>query len=92
MRNTQFTKTILETIIETRVQAERDEKVENDYKRNQEGLILELERMELSMTATSTNTSAAAAEKINIQHLIPRFVENSDISTYLKIFERQKLT
>ncbi|GFW79568.1 retrovirus-related Pol polyprotein from transposon 297 [Trichonephila clavipes] len=45
--------------------------------------------MKLSMTATSTNTGAAAAEKINIQHLIPRFVENSDISTYLKIFERQ---
>ncbi|GFX42529.1 retrovirus-related Pol polyprotein from transposon 17.6 [Trichonephila clavipes] len=41
------------------------------------------------MTATSTNTSAAIAEKINIQHLIPRFVKNSDISTYLKIFERQ---
>ncbi|GFS34405.1 hypothetical protein TNIN_101371 [Trichonephila inaurata madagascariensis] len=41
------------------------------------------------MTAASTNTSATAAEKINIQHLIPRFVENSDISTYLKIFERQ---
>ncbi|GFW38964.1 transposon Tf2-6 polyprotein [Trichonephila clavipes] len=69
--------------------AERDEKEENDYKRKQEGLILELERMKLSMTATSTNISAAAAEKINIQHLIPRFVENSDISTYLKIFERQ---
>ncbi|GFS47874.1 retrovirus-related Pol polyprotein from transposon 17.6 [Trichonephila inaurata madagascariensis] len=85
----QFTKTLLETIIETRVQAERDEKEENDYKRKQEGLILELERMKLSMTATSTNTSATAAEKINIQHLIPRFVENSDISTYLKIFERQ---
>ncbi|GFU38622.1 transposon Ty3-I Gag-Pol polyprotein [Trichonephila clavipes] len=85
----QFTKTLLETIIETRVQAERDEKEENDYKRKQEGLILELECMKLSMTATSTNTSAAAAEKINIQHLIPRFVENSDISTYLKIFERQ---
>ncbi|GFX95602.1 retrovirus-related Pol polyprotein from transposon 17.6 [Trichonephila clavipes] len=85
----QFTKTLLETIIETRVQAERDEKEENDYKRKQGGLILELERMKLSMTATSTNTSAAAAEKINIQHLIPRFVENSDISTYLKIFERQ---
>ncbi|GFT35082.1 SCAN box domain-containing protein [Trichonephila clavipes] len=81
----QFTKTLLETIIETRVQAERDEKEENDYKRKQEELILELERM----TATSTNISAAAAEKINIQHLIPRFVENSDISTYLKIFERQ---
>ncbi|GFW87482.1 SCAN box domain-containing protein [Trichonephila clavipes] len=60
----QFTKTLLETIIETRVQAERDEKEE-------------------------TNTSAAAAEKINIQHLIPRFVKNSDVSTYLKIFERQ---
>ncbi|GFU49003.1 uncharacterized protein TNCV_2332971 [Trichonephila clavipes] len=45
--------------------------------------------MKLSMTATSTNTSASAAEKINIQHFIPRFVENSDISTYLKIFERQ---
>ncbi|GFY75037.1 integrase catalytic domain-containing protein [Trichonephila inaurata madagascariensis] len=71
------------------VQAERDEKEENDYKRKQEGLVLELERMKLSMTATSTNTSATAAEKINIQHLIPRFVENSDISTYLKIFERQ---
>ncbi|GFY73188.1 transposon Ty3-I Gag-Pol polyprotein [Trichonephila inaurata madagascariensis] len=85
----QFTKTLLETIIETRVQAERDEKEENDYKRKQEGLILELERMKLSMTATSTNTSATAAEKINIQHLIPRFVENSYISTYLKIFERQ---
>ncbi|GFV55619.1 retrovirus-related Pol polyprotein from transposon 297 [Trichonephila clavipes] len=85
----QFTKTLLETIIETRVQAERDEKEENDYKRKQEGLILELERMKLSMTATSTNTSAAAAEKVNIQHLIPRFVENFDISTYLKIFERQ---
>ncbi|GFS99646.1 hypothetical protein TNCV_1972141 [Trichonephila clavipes] len=85
----QFTKTLLETIIETRVQAERDEKEEIDCKRKQEGLILELERMKLSMTATSTNTSAAAAEKINIQHLIPRFVENSDISTYLKIFERQ---
>ncbi|GFU72012.1 retrovirus-related Pol polyprotein from transposon 297 [Trichonephila clavipes] len=82
-------KPLLETIIETRVQAERDEKEENYYKRKQEGLILELERMKLSMTATSTNTSAAAAEKINIQHLIPRFVENSDISTYLKIFERQ---
>ncbi|GFY47838.1 retrovirus-related Pol polyprotein from transposon 297 [Trichonephila inaurata madagascariensis] len=85
----QFTKTLLETIIETRVQAERDKKEENDYKRKQEGLVLELERMKLSMTATSTNTSATAAEKINIQHLIPRFVENSDISTYLKIFERQ---
>ncbi|GFV01577.1 tyrosine-protein kinase transmembrane receptor Ror2 [Trichonephila clavipes] len=85
----QFTKTLLETIIETRVLAERDEKEENDYKRKQEGLILKLERMKLSITATSTNTSAAAAEKINIQHLIPRFVENSDISTYLKIFERQ---
>ncbi|GFT39936.1 retrovirus-related Pol polyprotein from transposon 17.6 [Trichonephila clavipes] len=85
----QFTKTLSETIIETRVQAERDEKEENDYKRKQEGLILELERMKLSMTATSTNICAAAAEKINIQHLIPRFVENSDISTYLKIFERQ---
>ncbi|GFY40888.1 retrovirus-related Pol polyprotein from transposon 17.6 [Trichonephila inaurata madagascariensis] len=85
----QFTKTLLETIIETRVQAERDEKEEKDYKRKQEGLVLELERMKLSMTATSTNTSATAAEKINIQHLIPRFVENSDISTYLKIFERQ---
>ncbi|GFW72099.1 hypothetical protein TNCV_4789861 [Trichonephila clavipes] len=86
----QFTKTLLETIIETRVQAERDEKEESEYKRKQEGLILELERMKLSMTATSTNTSAAAAEKINIQHIIPRFVENSDdISTYLKIFERQ---
>ncbi|GFT05894.1 retrovirus-related Pol polyprotein from transposon 297 [Trichonephila clavipes] len=45
--------------------------------------------MKLSMTATSTNISAAAAERINIQHLIPRFVENSDISIYLKIFERQ---
>ncbi|GFY54260.1 hypothetical protein TNIN_280311 [Trichonephila inaurata madagascariensis] len=56
----------------------------------QEGLLLELERMKVSMTATSTNTSATAAEKINIQHLIPRFVENSDISTYLKIFERQE--
>ncbi|GFY47709.1 DUF1758 domain-containing protein [Trichonephila inaurata madagascariensis] len=85
----QFTKTLLETIIETRVQAERDEKEENDYKRKQEGLILELEHMKLSMTATLTNTSAAATEKINIQHLIPRFVENSDISTCLKIFERQ---
>ncbi|GFU69556.1 retrovirus-related Pol polyprotein from transposon 17.6 [Trichonephila clavipes] len=41
------------------------------------------------MTAASTNTSAVAAEKINIQHLIPRFVQNSDISTYLEIFERQ---
>ncbi|GFS75250.1 retrovirus-related Pol polyprotein from transposon 17.6 [Trichonephila clavipes] len=41
------------------------------------------------MTATSTNISAAAADKTNIQHLVPRFVENSDISTYLKIFERQ---
>ncbi|GFY59401.1 LAM_G_DOMAIN domain-containing protein [Trichonephila inaurata madagascariensis] len=49
--------------IEFRVQAERDEKEENDYKRKQEGLILELERMKLSMTATSTNTSATAAEK-----------------------------
>ncbi|GFY63183.1 hypothetical protein TNIN_194321 [Trichonephila inaurata madagascariensis] len=39
----QFTKTLLETIIETRVQAERDEKEENDYKTKQEGLILELE-------------------------------------------------
>ncbi|GFW98625.1 uncharacterized protein TNCV_2758041 [Trichonephila clavipes] len=29
----QFTKTLLETIIETRAQAERDEKEENDYKR-----------------------------------------------------------
>ncbi|GFV28677.1 uncharacterized protein TNCV_3986271 [Trichonephila clavipes] len=71
------------------MRAERDEKEENDYKRKQEGLILEPERMKLSMTATSTNTNAAAAEKINIQHLILRFVENSDISTYLKIFERQ---
>ncbi|GFU77392.1 hypothetical protein TNCV_3497671 [Trichonephila clavipes] len=71
------------------MRAERDEKEENDYKRKQEGLILELERMKLSMTATSTNTSAAAAEKINIQHLIPKFVENFDISTYFKIFERQ---
>ncbi|GFY71667.1 retrovirus-related Pol polyprotein from transposon 17.6 [Trichonephila inaurata madagascariensis] len=53
----QFTKTLLETIIETRVQAERDEKEENDYKRKQEGLILELERMKLSMTATSANTN-----------------------------------
>ncbi|GFU46308.1 retrovirus-related Pol polyprotein from transposon 17.6 [Trichonephila clavipes] len=77
----QFTKSLLETIIETRVQAERDE---NDYKRKQEGMILELERMKLSMTATSTNTSASAAEKINIQHLIPRFVENSDIPPILK--------
>ncbi|GFV84628.1 SCAN box domain-containing protein [Trichonephila clavipes] len=85
----QFTKTLLETIIETTVQAERDEKEENNYKRKQEGLILELERMKLSMTATSTNTSAAAAEKINIQHLIPRFLENSDIFTYLKIFEKE---
>ncbi|GFY48810.1 hypothetical protein TNIN_179821 [Trichonephila inaurata madagascariensis] len=85
----QFTKTLLEAIIETRVQAERDEKEENDYKRKHERLILELERMKLSMTATSNNSSAAAAEKINIQHLIPRFVENSDSSTYLKIFERQ---
>ncbi|GFS59574.1 hypothetical protein TNCV_2580961 [Trichonephila clavipes] len=34
----QFTKTLLETIIETRVQAERDEKKENDYKRKQEEL------------------------------------------------------
>ncbi|GFW18872.1 hypothetical protein TNCV_5133251 [Trichonephila clavipes] len=65
----QFTQTILETIIETRVQAERDEKEENDYKRKQEELILELERMKLSMTATSTNISAAAAaEKINIHN------------------------
>ncbi|GFV48937.1 hypothetical protein TNCV_257621 [Trichonephila clavipes] len=78
----------LETIIETRVQAERDEKEESEYKRKQEGLILELEHMTLSMTATATNTSAAAAEKMHIQHLIPRFVENSDIFTYLKIFER----
>ncbi|GFV75158.1 uncharacterized protein TNCV_3190071 [Trichonephila clavipes] len=31
----QFTKTLLETIIETRVQAKRDEKEENDYKRKQ---------------------------------------------------------
>ncbi|GFS88072.1 transposon Tf2-6 polyprotein [Trichonephila clavipes] len=73
--------------------AESIEKVfaaeENDYKRKQEGLILELDSMKLSMTATSTNASAATAEKINIQHLIPRFVENSHISTYLKIFERQ---
>ncbi|GFV37226.1 CCHC-type domain-containing protein [Trichonephila clavipes] len=80
---------LLETIIETRVQAERDEKRESEYKRKQEGLILELKSMKLSMTATSTSTSAAAAEKINIQHLIPRCVKNSDISTYLKIFERQ---
>ncbi|GFU21153.1 retrovirus-related Pol polyprotein from transposon 297 [Trichonephila clavipes] len=43
--------------------------------------------MKLSGTATSTNISAAAAEKINIQHLILIFVENSDISTYLKILE-----
>ncbi|GFX35247.1 transposon Tf2-6 polyprotein [Trichonephila clavipes] len=85
----QFTKTLLETIVETRVEAERDEKEESEYKRKQEGLILELEHMKLSMTATSTNTSVAAAEKINIQHLISRFVENSDISTYLKITERQ---
>ncbi|GFT81020.1 CCHC-type domain-containing protein [Trichonephila clavipes] len=85
----QFTKTLLETIIETRVLAEHDKKEESEYKRKQEGLILELERMRFSMTATSTNTSAAATEKINIQHLMPRFVENSDISTYLKIFERQ---
>ncbi|GFU46131.1 hypothetical protein TNCV_837911 [Trichonephila clavipes] len=77
----QFTKSLLETIIETWVQTERDE---NDYKRKQEGMILELERMKLSMTATSTNTSASAAEKINIQHLIPRFVENSDIPPILK--------
>ncbi|GFT17147.1 hypothetical protein TNCV_4738671 [Trichonephila clavipes] len=34
----QFTKTLLETIIETSVQAELDEKEENDYKRKQEGL------------------------------------------------------
>ncbi|GFS93115.1 hypothetical protein TNCV_363421 [Trichonephila clavipes] len=65
----QFTKTLLKTIIETRVQEERDEKEESEYKRNQEGLTLEQERMKLSMTATSTNTSAAAADKINIQHL-----------------------
>ncbi|GFX59554.1 hypothetical protein TNCV_2034821 [Trichonephila clavipes] len=45
--------------------------------------------MKLSMTATSTSSSTTAADKINIQHLIPRFVENSDISTYFKIFERQ---
>ncbi|GFT80887.1 retrovirus-related Pol polyprotein from transposon 17.6 [Trichonephila clavipes] len=64
-------KPLLETIIETRVQAERDEKEENYYKRKQEGLILELERMKLSMTATSTNTSAAAAEKININTSYP---------------------
>ncbi|GFX70722.1 retrovirus-related Pol polyprotein from transposon 17.6 [Trichonephila clavipes] len=85
----QFTKTLLETIIETRVQAKRDEKEENYYKRKQEGLILKLEHMKLSMTTTSTNTSAAATGKINIQHLLPRFVENSDISTYFKTFERQ---
>ncbi|GFW88401.1 hypothetical protein TNCV_2287271 [Trichonephila clavipes] len=85
----QFTKTLLEIIIETRVQTERDEKEENECKGKQEGLVLELERMKLSMTTTSpTNTSAAAAEKINIQHLIPRFEETSDMSTYLKIFER----
>ncbi|GFU21135.1 hypothetical protein TNCV_5115381 [Trichonephila clavipes] len=71
------------------MRAERNEKKDNDYKRKQEELILKLERMKLSVTATSTNISAAAAEKINIQHLIPRFVENSDIFTYLKIFERQ---
>ncbi|GFU91961.1 uncharacterized protein TNCV_3765861 [Trichonephila clavipes] len=74
-----------------KVQAERHEKEENEYKQKQGGLILELERMKLSMTATSsTNTSAVAAEKINIQLLIPRFVETSDISPYLKIFERQR--
>ncbi|GFX42985.1 retrovirus-related Pol polyprotein from transposon 17.6 [Trichonephila clavipes] len=87
----QFTKTLLETIIETRVQAERDEKEENVYKRKQEGMILELERMKLSMTATSTNTSASAAEKINIQHLIPRFVENSDIPPILKYLKGSDL-
>ncbi|GFY17301.1 retrovirus-related Pol polyprotein from transposon 297 [Trichonephila clavipes] len=77
--------------IEEMMRAKRDEKEENDYKQKQEGLILELERMKLSMTATSTNTSAAAAEKINIQHFISRFVENSDISPYLKIFESSVL-
>ncbi|GFT93808.1 uncharacterized protein TNCV_3766851 [Trichonephila clavipes] len=42
------------------------------------------------MTVTfSTNTSAAAVKKIYIQHLIPRFVETSDVSNYLKIFQRQ---
>ncbi|GFY63928.1 uncharacterized protein TNIN_299131 [Trichonephila inaurata madagascariensis] len=71
----QFTKNPFRNNCETRVQAERDEKEENDYKRKQEGLVLELERMKLSMTATSTNTSATAAEKINIQHLIPRFLK-----------------
>ncbi|GFT66851.1 CCHC-type domain-containing protein [Trichonephila clavipes] len=40
-------------------------------------------------TKRTKHTSAAAAEKINIQHFIPRCVKNSDISTYLKIFERQ---
>ncbi|GFX16470.1 transposon Ty3-G Gag-Pol polyprotein [Trichonephila clavipes] len=46
--------------------------------------------MKLSMTATSsTNTSAAAADKINMKHLIPRYMETSDIPIYLKIFERQ---
>ncbi|GFU51472.1 uncharacterized protein TNCV_81171 [Trichonephila clavipes] len=44
-----FTKTLLETIVETRVEAERDEKEESEYKRKQEGLILELERMNLEV-------------------------------------------
>ncbi|GFW43450.1 hypothetical protein TNCV_4768031 [Trichonephila clavipes] len=48
----QFTKALLETIIETRVQTERDEKEESEYKRKQEGLILELERNKSSMTST----------------------------------------
>ncbi|GFX86000.1 uncharacterized protein TNCV_3719441 [Trichonephila clavipes] len=62
----QFTKTLLETIIETRVPAERYEKEKNDYKRKQ-GLILELEPMKLSMTATSTNISAAyECEQVDI--------------------------
>ncbi|GFX90562.1 hypothetical protein TNCV_4335651 [Trichonephila clavipes] len=57
----QFTKTLLETIIETRVHAERDE---NDYKRKQKGLILELERILWKRGGGSVTQSPLKSHKL----------------------------
>lgn len=90
----EFTKNLLETLIETRKQEEIVNKDLEERKRKEQDLLLELERLKLNLSAAGSNSNngtfaSTATIETNIQHLIPKFEETSDIAGYLQIFERQ---
>ena len=87
-----FTKTFLDTNIETRQQQKSEIKEKGGRKRKEQKLLLEL--LKLNLAAGGSNSQDVAltpnvAMEMNIQNLIPKFMENSDITAYLKLFESQ---